>query len=318
MNSRLSKLRAERLAAFVLLSVVLAAGCEPVPRDDKTAELAELQKKYDDLSAQYAEASQLLSDIADKLASMAGTEQEIRDLQGDLDPATYQASEDLRQTIDNDLKVLESAINESKEKESRLTEIVSSDEAKFAAFRRTSESFRSILEGKEKVIANLQESLRQVSERAGQLEHEVETGRAENSELREGLEAEQARAREQEALIAELRRQNGGPAYCFVGTGEELHAALARGDIKRHFLTLRVAEEHLAAGEVPGEFAALDPGNEIIDFGSGWRRVKVVSAHKNYEELFYVRRSGDSLSLVLKNPAQFWAASRFLIVEAYR
>ncbi len=198
-------------ASLILVCAVLCTNC-PKPSPEESADIPALRKENEELrrdladaSKKYMDAANLLGDIADKLASMTTKEVEIRGLQEELDPATYEVSEDLRQKILGDLKNIDDNLKESKEKERQFSELTGADQS-YAALRRTAANLRIMLDEKEQTIAALQGNLDRLAVRAAELEKEVEKGRETISTLEKNSRERDA---QQEEVIAALRREIG-------------------------------------------------------------------------------------------------------------
>lgn len=277
---------------------------------------AQLQADLQSISADHAKAIELINEIMDDLAEIAGRETQIRTIQSDLDdPATWQSMVDLRQQVSDDLDLIQMRLANSQSKSAELTKSVE-ENARLAAYATTIANLQQMLKDKELTIAALRKEIDELTNQNEELEHEVETSHTTIKDLQKEGEEKEARVRSQEELIKDLR-EDVSAAYYFIGTGRDIAEAARRNDLKKTWKTYH-APDNLASGQTPRGFRVTSPELAEIPLGYNLRGAKIVSVHKRYKNLYSISPHGSEWILRLREPLEFWRRSRYLVVEIQR
>jgi myosin heavy subunit len=182
-------------------------------------------------------------------------------------------------------------------------------------YRKIDHEINSYLEA---MYTTLNASRRRVDELQGELENAFDT----NEQLRsfvtnlrrmvetqektiENLQKEKAELQEQLTMYEEENRQLR-KAWVVVGTMEELR--------KRNIVRKPMLRPLEILPFDSTRFQPFDIAKNTLSFGDRpLKDVNVLSVHKKHPDFYGL--SADGKSLVIKDPAQFWRISKFLIIE---
>lgn len=303
----------------LLIINILCSGCTP-PSTTRSSKIEELEQKNQTLTAQVESLSQdqlnafkLLNEITDHLASLTGREFEVRAMQGELDPATWNASTDLRKEIFDNLDDLEDKLSQLETKNRELSRLVR-DKPQYAELSGTISNLQELLREKEATISYLRNEMEELENHAQNLQQEVDERRSEAEYLRDQVESGTALYDEQQQILDQCRKELT-EGYYLAGSPDQIRAAERQGNIRKSWKTYHVPDIAITSSNTPRGFRTINPEFTEIPLGSNLRRVKILSVHKRYESLFYVGQSGQEWYLRLKDPFAFWRVSRYVIIE---
>lgn len=272
----------------VLLCLVWLASCA----DDAPRERQRPAPNTGDEEAQLAR--EMLEEYTGHMNALLDELERIAPLQDEEGDASLAEVQDIRAAIEAHLAALEAGQSgEAKAEEGSLPPARSRgpSEEEMARLRREAAAARDARAQVKRVTAERTQLQRSLDE----TQEELDAARARAEEL----------AAHAEAYVIALPR--GG-----------LAAMRKQGHLRRQSLTSATYEptsQILPIGATGKTIVGVDVSAKSIFLGERVSGARVVSVHRDYEDLFSIQRRQGQLAVVIKNPTAFWRISRYLIVE---
>jgi DNA repair exonuclease SbcCD ATPase subunit len=157
-------------------------------------------------------------------------------------------------------------------------------------------------------LANLQQEIKQKEEVIETKDLTIQAKEDTIQVQEEKLTAQQAAIQAQEAAY-EAERMT---AYFVVGTRESLTQKGIIDEKKSGLFGLR--KKIQVADVEPQFFSPVKKNLNRVQLGPGIKEIELVSAHKDYKDIYTLERENGIASLLLIDPNRFWQVSNYLVV----
>lgn len=237
-------------------------------------------------------ANELIGEVLNRLSKIAEREDLVRENIQDVDAApdaveNLPTANEVRSEMNTYLTSIASHIRRTRRVIAALEQEVSQKDSKIASLAGTIDELERLVEQREKSLAELRTRVDTLTAQLARARDRNEELVAENEEL-------------------ELRTETMSRAYVTVADKDSLDEAGILND--RFLLPTRLRSLN------PDHFTEVEVGTTRIELPVDRNEVKIFSAHRHEPDLFEIRDD----HLEIRKPGEFWAISRFLIVEVDR
>lgn len=255
-----------------------------------------LRKESERRAKELTRANQLITDVVSQLAELSRREESLREAinrtdDGDVESVELSPdAETVETAIERGLADVEAQLEESRAALNRLEEQRQELTVELDSFKQWTTELRDRLEEREETVGDLRERVRG-------LVADLNRAHQDNEELRD--------------TTRQLRSRNADLQRAYVVTADADSLA-AMGVLDRPLLGF------LGEPDVQGfdrtKFRRIETGTTRIALPSERAGVKIHSPHRHETDLFEVSED----ELVIRDPGEFWAVSRYLVVEVDR
>lgn len=237
-------------------------------------------------------ANELIGEVLNRLSKIAEREDLVRENIQDVDSApdaveNLPTPNEVRSEMNSYLTSIASHIRRTRRVIAALEQEVSQRDSKITSLAGTIDELERLVEQREESLAELRTRVDTLAAQLARARDRNEQLVAENEEL-------------------ELRTETMSRAYVTVADKDSLDEAGILND--RFLLPTKLRSLN------PDHFTEVEVGTSRIELPVERDEVKIFSAHRHEPDLFEIRDD----HLQIQNPGEFWAISRFLIVEVDR
>ncbi|MEM1268921.1 MAG: hypothetical protein AAGI08_02630 [Bacteroidota bacterium] len=297
------------LLSTFALAFVLLAGCND-------GELEALRQENQQLVQSFEQATRIIDDVQQNLARIEEREGIINQLQLENEGSP---SGDVEERIQTSLSAIDAYLEENRRKLNELNERVEGTSGELNGLRGLVASLERQVKEKEQEVQGLRTENRELQSNVATLQNEVETRSREVEELgqtvveQDSLLTETTTRLDETETALEAELEAAATAYFVVGDRDGLEQRGVINVSRGGFLGLGGKRSRIADID-PTQFSPIQKSQNIVQLGPGIEDVEVLSAHKEFSNLYEIEQAGSSTALRITDPERFWSVSEYLVV----
>ena len=284
---------------FLFLAVVFLASCENYKEDAE-----KLQQKVDSLQTIAEQKDETIENFLSDFTAIQANLDSVKKLEELIavpEEPEQAISENRKQRILADISTMNRLLQENKE-------LISSLRGRINTSNFKSGKLESMVNELEKLTENLEENIAEKDAEIASLSEKVEKQSQDISQLSEQIqEIEREKARQLDSLKLQEAKLN--KAYYVVGTIKELKES---GVIEREGGILGIGSTPVMREDFSKEYFTEVDIREFRTLPLNAKKVEVVSVHP--VDSYHISGEDIAENLVIDDPAEFWSASKYLVV----
>ena len=299
----------------VLLFVIAVCGCEQ-------GEFAALERENANLKRDFEYVTRMVDEVQHNLHQIEEREGLITQLSLKMESGSPYDPKDVRREIMTSLAAIDTYLLENKNNMTELDAEVDSSSLQSNGLNNLVEQLQADVARKDADIKQLRTRVRNLEANLANLQEEIKEKEVVIEEKDLTILAQEDTIQVQEekisAQLAAIQAQEAAyeaermTAYFVVGTKESLKEKGIIDERKSGLFGLR---KKLQVADVETQFfSPVQKNLNRVQLGPGIKEVELVSAHKEYKDIFTLERENGVASLLLTDPARFWQVSNYLVV----